>query len=69
MVPIRVVKGIMAFLCAINIYLSRSNLNIGIIRMVTTTVTKSGQTATCDRNVTVNTGTLNRCSLIERNKS
>ena len=34
MIPLRVAKAIMAFLCSANIYISRTNLNIGIIEMV-----------------------------------
>lgn len=51
MIPIRLAKAIMAFFCSANIYLSRSNLNIGIIKMVQPKV-KTASSSTCEVNVT-----------------
>ena len=50
MIPIRVIKAILAFLCSTNIYISRTNLNIGIIKMVQRNKGSSG--SSCNRTVT-----------------
>lgn len=55
MIPIRVVKAVMAFLCSANIYVSRTNVNIGIIKMVRPKSTTGGESSTCHRNTTTMT--------------
>ena len=47
MIPIRVVKAIMAFLCSANIYISRTNVNIGIIKMVRPKSSTGGDSSSC----------------------